>query len=121
METRPGSWQAIWIVIRPVYKTTSSYVQDSARKERRPKGRDSISLEKKEALLEHYASIASKALDYLMPEERHHLYRMLRLGVIVRLDAKLEVSGVFGESISLRDRELVSIGKRWSTKFALER
>ena len=43
----------------------------------------------KEALLEYYASIAPEALDSLTPEERHHLYRMLRLEVVVRLDANL--------------------------------
>ena len=62
----------------------------------------------KEALLEYYASMAPEALDSLTPEERHHLYRMLRLEVVVRLDANLEVSGVFGEGVSLRDKELVS-------------
>ena len=61
----------------------------------------------KEALLEHYASIAPEALDSLTPEERHHLYKMLRLEVVVRLDATLEVSGVFGEGVSLSNEELV--------------
>ena len=61
----------------------------------------------KEALLDYYASIAPEALDSLTPEERHHLYRMLRLEVVVRLDANLEVSGVFGEGASLSNDELV--------------
>lgn len=43
----------------------------------------------KTALLEHYARIAPEALDALTPEERHQLYRMLRLEVIVRPDANL--------------------------------
>jgi hypothetical protein len=58
----------------------------------------------KEALLEHCANIAPEALNGLTPEERHHLYRMLRLEVVVRPDANPEVSGVFGEGVSLRDR-----------------
>jgi hypothetical protein len=41
------------------------------------------------------------------PEERHHLYKMLRLEVSVRPDSSLEVSGVFGEAVSLSDSELV--------------
>jgi Recombinase zinc beta ribbon domain len=61
----------------------------------------------KEALLGYYASIAPEALDSLTPEERHQLYRMLRLEVIVRPDANLEVSGVFGESVSLSNTDLV--------------
>ena len=61
----------------------------------------------RDALLEHYAAIAPEALDSLTPEERHQLYRMLRLEVIIRPDANLEVSGVFGESVPVSDRELV--------------
>ncbi len=61
----------------------------------------------KEALLEHYARIAPKALDALTPEERHRLYRMLRLNVSVRPDTTLEVSGVFGEEMALSNSELV--------------
>jgi site-specific DNA recombinase len=61
----------------------------------------------RDALLEHYAAIAPEALDNLTPEERHQLYRMLQLEVVVRPDANLEVSGVFGEGISLRDKDLV--------------
>jgi site-specific DNA recombinase len=62
----------------------------------------------RDALLEHYASIAPEALEVLTPEERHQLYRMLRLEVVIRPDANLEVSGVFGEAVSLRDTDLVS-------------
>jgi hypothetical protein len=54
------------------------------------------------ALLEHYAAIAPEALGSLTPEEHHHLYRMLRLEVVVRPDTNLEVSRVFGEGVSLR-------------------
>jgi len=61
----------------------------------------------KEALLEHYARTAPEALDSLTLEERHRLYKMLRLEVSVRPDTSLEVSGVFGEVISLSDSELV--------------
>jgi hypothetical protein len=61
----------------------------------------------KEALLEHYARIAPEALDSLTLEERHRLYKMLRLEVSVRPDSSLEVSGVFGESVTLSNSELV--------------
>jgi site-specific DNA recombinase len=61
----------------------------------------------KEALLEHYARIAPEALDSLTLEERHRLYKMLRLEVSVHPDSSLEVSGVFGEATSLSDSELV--------------
>jgi len=61
----------------------------------------------KEALLEHYARIAPEALDSLTLEERHRLYRMLRLEVSVRPDSSLEIRGVFGEGASFSDSELV--------------
>ena len=61
----------------------------------------------KEALLEHYARIAPEALDSLTLEERHRLYKMLRLEVSVRPDSSLEIRGVFGEGAFLSDSELV--------------
>jgi site-specific DNA recombinase len=50
----------------------------------------------KEAVLEHYTAIAPEALDSLAPEERQHLYKMLRLKSVQRPDGKVEVevSGV---------------------------
>jgi hypothetical protein len=33
------------------------------------------------ALLEHYASMVPEALDVLTPEERHRIYKMMRLNV----------------------------------------
>jgi hypothetical protein len=61
----------------------------------------------KEALLDHYAAIAPEALDYLTLEERHQLYKMLRLEVFVRPDAKLEVGGVFGEGLPVSNLDSV--------------
>jgi hypothetical protein len=55
----------------------------------------------KDALLDHYASIAPEALNSLTHEERHQLYRMLQLSVSVYPDSTLEVSGVFGRACSL--------------------
>ena len=59
-------------------------------------------------MLEHYAAIAPEAVEGLTPEERHHLYRMLRLEVVIRPDTNLGVSGVFGEGVSLRNTEFVN-------------
>ena len=47
----------------------------------------------KDAVLEHYAALAPEALDSLAPEERHHLYRMLRLKVVARPDEIIELTG----------------------------
>jgi hypothetical protein len=61
----------------------------------------------KEGLLDHYAAIAPEALDSLTPEERHQFYKMLRLEVFVRPDAKLEVGGVFGEGLPVSNLDSV--------------
>ncbi len=50
-----------------------------------------------DALLESYASMVPEALEELAPEERHQVYRMLRLRAAVRIGGALEVSGMFGE------------------------
>jgi site-specific DNA recombinase len=52
----------------------------------------------KEALLESYARMVPEELDRLAPENRHHVYKMLRLRVEASSDGSLDVSGV------LRDR-----------------
>jgi hypothetical protein len=62
----------------------------------------------RDILLENYAAIAPEALDSLIPEERHRLYKMLRTTVIVQPDTTLEVSGVFGEGLSVSNQGLVS-------------
>ena len=43
-----------------------------------------------------YAGAVPNALDNLIPEERHRIYEMLRLKVLVYPDARLQVSGVLG-------------------------
>jgi DNA polymerase/3'-5' exonuclease PolX len=51
----------------------------------------------RDTLLESYALRAPEALDGLNPEERHQVYRMLRLRAAVRIGGALEVGGMFGE------------------------
>jgi site-specific DNA recombinase len=51
----------------------------------------------RDTLLESYALRAPEALDGLTPEERHQVYRMLRLRATVRIGGTLEVGGMFGE------------------------
>jgi uncharacterized membrane protein len=52
----------------------------------------------RDALLESYASMTPAALDALSPEERHQVYKMLRLTVEVSPDGSLHVTGVLGDS-----------------------
>lgn len=49
----------------------------------------------RDGILEHYAAHAPEALDSLTPEERHQLYKMLRLRVTLTIEGEIEVSGVF--------------------------
>jgi flagellar motility protein MotE (MotC chaperone) len=50
----------------------------------------------KDELLNCYARMAPKALEGFSPEERHRLYRLLRLKVVVSPNRSLEVSGALG-------------------------
>jgi site-specific DNA recombinase len=52
----------------------------------------------RDALLESYARMTPAELDTLSPEERHHVYKMLRITVEVSPDGSLEVTGVLGDS-----------------------
>jgi translation initiation factor 2 beta subunit (eIF-2beta)/eIF-5 len=47
----------------------------------------------KELLLDHYAAMAPEALSSLTPEERHRVYKMLRLKVVAHLDGDVELTG----------------------------
>ena len=55
----------------------------------------------REALLDSLVSIAPDALDSLGSEERHHLYKMLKLKVVVCQGGALDVSGTFGYSLAM--------------------
>jgi site-specific DNA recombinase len=47
----------------------------------------------RDALMEHYAGLVPESLNDLSPEERHQIYKMLRLKVLAYPDKSLEVSG----------------------------
>jgi site-specific DNA recombinase len=61
-----------------------------------------------DALLESYASLVPEVLDALTPEERHRVYKMLRLRVILRPDAPVEVSGSFNDGLGVSELETAS-------------
>ena len=62
----------------------------------------------RDALLESYVSLVPEALNALTSEERHRIYKMLRLRVILRPDAPLEVSGSFSDGLSVSELETAS-------------
>lgn len=53
----------------------------------------------KDEILDRYAKMAPEALDDLSPEERHLLYCMLRMKVVVNPDRSLEVGGALGTDL----------------------
>jgi hypothetical protein len=54
----------------------------------------------RDALLDSLVGVAPNALDSLIPVERHHLYKLLKLRVIIGPDGVLEASGAFGYSFA---------------------
>jgi hypothetical protein len=62
----------------------------------------------KNALLRQYLDVAPEALNALTPEQRHHVYKLLRLDAFVHPDEHLEVSGTFGREPSFSNQEMVS-------------
>ena len=53
----------------------------------------------RDALLEHYSSMVPEALEELTGEERHQVYRMLRLRVHLHRDGALDVEGILCEPV----------------------
>ena len=47
--------------------------------------------------MESYAGMVSETLEDLAPEERHRIYKLLRLGVRFRPDWPLEITGIFAQ------------------------
>jgi site-specific DNA recombinase len=52
----------------------------------------------RDALMESYAGMVGGALEDLAPEERHRIYKLLRLGVRFRPDWPMEITGVFAQA-----------------------
>jgi len=59
----------------------------------------------KHALLDHYAGLLPEALDGRAPEERHYVYKLLKLRANMHPDKMLEVSGVLREDLGLCESE----------------
>jgi glutamate synthase domain-containing protein 3 len=55
----------------------------------------------RDALLDSLVNVAPDALASLAANERHHVYRTLRLRVVAHQDGSLELSGMFGESLAM--------------------
>jgi len=64
-------------------------------------------------LLEHYAGMVPGALDNLTAEERHSVYKMLQLRVVISADGSLEITGVFGGPLGAEATRSVKTEDRW--------
>ena len=60
----------------------------------------------RDALMESYAGAVKETLEDLEPEERHRIYKLLRLSVRFRPDWPLEVSGIFAEVAEEAEHDL---------------
>lgn len=60
-------------------------------------------------LLEHYAYVVPEPLASLESEERHHVYKLMKLDVTVQVDGTLEVTGALGSEPAVCDSD-----SRWS-------
>jgi hypothetical protein len=64
----------------------------------------------RDSLLESYAGLMSEALDALLPEKRHRVYRMLRLKAMTKSRGDLEVTGALGAHTDFLVSEITSKG-----------
>ncbi len=62
---------------------------------------EELERDKEDALLESYAGLAPEILAGLTPEERHQVYKMLRVRAVVHVDGTLEVSGALAGAIGV--------------------
>jgi DNA repair ATPase RecN len=62
----------------------------------------------KETLLDNYAALAPEALSSLTPQQRHHLYKILKLSVEINLDGSSEVGGMFVDHVMVCQMEELS-------------
>jgi site-specific DNA recombinase len=59
----------------------------------------------KEALMRSYAAKTPDALDALDPEERHHIYKLLKLKVLVYVDGSLQISGALANCFAPENKD----------------
>jgi hypothetical protein len=59
----------------------------------------------KDSLLDSYAGMAPEALNSLTPEERHRVYKLLRLKVMAHVDGTVELSGALLSTLDVGTSE----------------
>jgi hypothetical protein len=74
-----------------------------------------------EAVLRDYAGLMPEALATMAPEDRHRVYKMLRLKILVYPDGSGELRGMFGQGMSVGPLEITSGSSSGSTHDATGR
>src|SRR5918997_4979666 len=74
-----------------VRKTTQQELESSRRRRDR-----TAELERDGTIMEQYVGLIPAILEPLVPEERHRVYRLLRLQAASGQDGNVEMSGVIG-------------------------
>jgi hypothetical protein len=74
----------------------------------------------RDTLLEHYATMVPEALEELTAEERHQVYKMLRLEVYIHPDGDLEIRGVLSQDVLYPDGNVSASPQPSSTAKAVE-
>jgi hypothetical protein len=62
-------------------------------------------------VMERYAEMIPQELDALALEERHHLYKMLRIEVVSNVDRSLLVSGALADTLEDEFRQLETVSR----------
>lgn len=70
-----------------------------------------------DAILERYAGMVPEPLDALAPEERHRVYKMLRLRVLLNADGSTEITGIFGGPLDAAGSVKTGVSSRSAPNF----
>jgi septal ring factor EnvC (AmiA/AmiB activator) len=62
----------------------------------------------RDALMKRYAGMVPETLDALVPEDRHRIYKLLKLSVNLSTEVELEVSGALGDVGEICETETLS-------------
>jgi hypothetical protein len=54
-----------------------------------------------DTIMDYYVGMVPELLENLTPQERHRVYRMLRLEVLAYPDGSLEMTGLVGQELGL--------------------
>jgi hypothetical protein len=90
-----------------IEETRNTAQQELARLKGRQQHLDELEQDR-ETLSDYYAGMMPEALDGLTGEERHHVYKMLKLEVATGPNGQIEVAGALGAVSNVCKTEIAS-------------